>query len=730
MNEKKEINSSREKMYEKSSGLNAGIINRDGNESNLSNTDSPRTSGRSDDAVRRDSRRYNQQNSNYGSSSNSTDTSDKRRVQESDAAAVRALKERHKVKAKKEKHLVLRMWFSTLISKFFMDRGTIPDNIGNNVLVTNNVYTTKRYITALILVQEFSEATPMCWTSDIVKYVKDQAEGVVVDITMKGMRHYPDLTPTGVGSREKSWKSTLDNPQMPEEYVRRSARCLYSLDVARTGVYLYKYRVYIKVKAKDGAKLRKGIQACQTYLSQIGAKHKRIQSNLDEHLAYITLMSDKKPEHLKDVAPCIFSIQTLAESMPSTQGANDNEGVLMGYDNESGYPYFVDYKSTANAKNVMIEAGSGWGKTFIAGYWLYPFFANGFNLAIMDIKGNEFSALTEALHGITLSMRPTSTFYINTFRWNPNEVFNGDPVTYANEQFRRSKERMMLMADLEGTEESQCEALLEEFLRYVYVSYGAIVDNTNTWSRTKDLNPYVVFDLFERYLSNEIRAKYGTVATKTLERLRIYMSRSGSKAHIHRDELEYLKVLDTPCLTFDFGILESSQASSDRIMFRLHVLDMMTINDEYVSHKKRNKQWTVKLLEESQIVDDWLTRVYTREITLRRAQNQVTILLGNSVAALAANPLSRPMLENINIFCLGSLNKSSRNYMIEEFGLTQHETDILEQIQTNPAMARKFLLVNRMQAESTTAILEARVPEEVSQSNLFRVVDTEESNAK
>ena len=640
------------------------------------------------------------------------------------------LNKRHKEKAEKEKFLRWRMWFSTLLSKFFMDRGTIPDNIGNNVLVTNNIYTTKNHLTALILVTEMSEVTPMCWTSDIVKQVKDQAEGVVIDITLKGQKYYPDITPTGIGSREKSWRGTLDNPQMPEEYVRRSARCLYSLDVARSGVDLFKYRVYIKVRAKDGAKLRKGIQAVQVYLSSIGAKFKRIQSNLDEHLAYVTMMSDKKPEHLKDVPPVIFSLQTLAESLPSIQGANDESGVLMGYDNESGYPYFIDFKSTANAKNIMIEAGSGWGKTFMASYWLYPFFANGFNLAIMDIKGNEFNGITQALNGITISMRNTSTYYINTFKWSPNEVFDGDYLTYANERFRRSKERMLLMCDLEGAEESQAEALLEEFLKYVYVRVGAIVANPNTWNRTNDLNPYVIFDLFNNYLSNEIKAKYGQVAAKVLERLRIYMCRTGSKAHIHRDALEYKQVLDTHCLTFDFGILEASAASYDRIMFRLRVLDMTAINDEYVSYKKRNKQWTVKLLEESQIVDDWLTRVYTREITLRRSQNQVTILLGNSVAALADNPISRPMLENINIFCLGSLNKSSRRYLIEEFGLKTSEVDILEEIQTNAAMARRFLLVNRMEAESTTAVLEAKVPEEVSQSKLFRVVDTEDSNAK
>ena len=616
------------------------------------------------------------------------------------------------------------MWFSTILSKFFTDRGSIPDNIGNNVLITNNVYTTKNHITALILVTEMSEATPICWMSDIVKHVKDQADGVTLDITLKGQKHYPDITPTGIGSREKSWRATLDNPAMPEEYVRRSARCLYSLDVARSGADLYKFRVYIKIRAKDGARLRKGVTATSIYLTSIGAKFKRIQSNMDEHVSYVTMMSDKKPEHLKDVPPVIFSMQTIAESLPSIQGANDESGVLMGYDNESGYPYFIDFKSTAKAKNIMIEAGSGWGKTFMAEYWLYPFYANKFNLAIMDIKGNEFSALTKSLNGITLSMRNTSTYYVNTFRWSTSEVFDGDYLTYANERFRMSKERMLMMIDLEGSEESQAEALLEEFLQYVYASLGCVANNPNTWRRSEVLNPYKVFDMFEKYLSNEIKNKYGATSVKMLERLRIYMSSTGSKSHIHRNALNYLDVLDTSCLTFDFGILEGS-TNNDKVMFRLHVADMITINDEYVSHKKRNKEWTVKVLEESQIVDDWLTKVYTREMTLRRSQNQVTILLGNSVAALAANPLSRPMIENINILCLGSLSLSSRKYLIEEFGLKNSEIEILEEIQTNAAMAQRFLLVNRMQPESTTAVLEARVPEEVSQSTLFRVVDTE-----
>lgn len=663
----------------------------------------------------------NAETSKTGARNKQTVPSEQGSLEESNIAE--KLKAEQKVRRKRERFVVPRMWLSTFISKFFTDRGSIPDNIGNNVLITNNLYITKNHLTAILHVIEMSEATPICWTSELVKYVKDQTSGVVVDITIKGQKYHPDITPSTINSRERTWHQTLDNPFMPESYVRRAARCLYTLDVVRTGVHLYKQRIYVLVRAKDGAALKQGINAASIYLASIGAKFKRLSSNVEEHLYYMTLMCNKKPAHLKDVAPVIFSTQTFAESLPVIQGANDEDGVLLGYDTISGYPYFVDFKSTAAAKNIMIEALSGWGKSFMASYWLYPFYANGFNLAIMDVKGNEFTALTQALHGVLLSMRPTSTRYINTYRWYVTEVFDGDYQSYANERFRMSKERILCICDLPEKESSQAESLLEEFLQYVYRRVGAEAANINTWDRTRVLNPYVIYEYFTRYVSNEIRAKYHGIVEKMLERMYIYMSPRGSKSHIFRDEYSYLDVLDSRCLTFDFGILEAS-SNNDMVLFHLHVMDMIAINDEYVSHKKRKGEWTVKLLEESQIVDDWLTKVYTREMTLRRAQNQCTVLLGNSVAALADNPLSKPIIENINILCLGSLNLSSRRFLKEEFGLKPNQIEKLEDIQTNPDMQRRFLLINRMEPNATTAILEANVTEEVAQSSLFKVVDT------
>ena len=120
------------------------------------------------------------------------------KVNSAERDLAKSLREQAKDQKKKERFIRSRMWISLIISRIFQDRGTIPDNIGNNVLITNNVYITKNNLTAIIHVKEMSETTPISWTSDLVKYVKDTNTGVTVDITMKGQRYYPDITPGNI----------------------------------------------------------------------------------------------------------------------------------------------------------------------------------------------------------------------------------------------------------------------------------------------------------------------------------------------------------------------------------------------------------------------------------------------------------------------------------------------------------------------------------------------------
>lgn len=643
--------------------------------------------------------------------------------QPNNAQLAKKMKQQAKQRNQKERFIKLRMWSSTLIAAFFRDRGTIPPNIGNNILIGNNQYVTKDALSAMILVVEMSADTPVAWMGDIVETVKSRVPDVAVDVTIKLRHHEYDVNGTDMKGRVTQWERSLDNPAVSENDQQRAARLLYTYEVAKSGEAMYKGQTYVILRAPNGASLTRGLDAASQYLSSIGAAHKLIKSDVKHHMDLALIMSDDRSGNHSDIQAQVYSQETIAESLPITQGMNDTSGTFMGIDRKMLGPYFINFRATAKAKNIMCFAGSGYGKTFLVQNWFLDMHADHYNMCIMDIKGTEFIAFTKAAGGMVLSMRPTSTFYVNTFRFDKEEAGN-DPRLYFEERFNLSKETMMLLANLPDDMVPQGEALIEEFLQSMYLEMGVSGDNPNTWYRTDILNPYGVFDYFQAFCSYEIKKKYGEVCSRMLTRLSIYMSRTGSNSHMFRDAFNYKDILDTKVLTFDFGMLGTGE-NADQAMFKVRVLYMSLLNDQYVAYKYSKGEWTGKVLEESGIAADYLLKLYAKDFMLRRAQNQVTILLGNSISSLASNPNAKGILENANILVLGNLNKSSREYLTEEFGLDK-ECEELEALASNPDWANTFLMVNRMEKDATTAMLKAYVPEHVVKGRLFKVVNTEE----
>jgi hypothetical protein len=634
----------------------------------------------------------------------------------------KTLKTIAKSRKKKEKWIRTRMWFSTFISMLYNDRGIIPPNIGNNILVLNNMYITKNSMSAFILIKEFSDDTPKFFTSDMLYYVKDKVNNVTIDVTFKNKKHYIDTSSSGMKSRVETWERTLDNPYSPEYLAKRAARCLYTRDIIKSGKQIFKTRTYITIRADNGKDLSRAINEVSSYLGDIGASYYVVKSDMREHLQYASLVSDKMNKQVKDVPYSIMTFETLAESLPSLQGGNDTDGTFMGIDKRSMSPYYISFRLSANAKNIYICSRSGFGKTFLAQNWLIDMYTDDYNLCIMDIKG-ELGKFTAACHGITMSMRPESGFYMNTFAWKKDEIRNLDPIAYCNKMLGLSKRQIMIISDLKEEYASQGEALVEEFFQYLYTMKGALADNINTWYRTESLDPFTVYEEFDKYLSVEVLSKYENVATKMKDRCAIFWSRTGSNRHMFTEPYSYKDIYDTKVLTFDFGLIDNT-SKPNPIVFKLKVLYMEMLNDEFVSYKKSRGEWTVKMLEESQIVDNYITEIYTREITLSRARNQINILLGNSSSSLADNPKAKAMLENINILVLGVLYDTSINYFVKEFSLTEDDEDTLNKITSDPDYENTFLMVNKMQKDATKPLLHVYVPDRVRDGKLFKVVDT------
>ena len=145
--------------------------------------------------------------------------------------------------------------------------------------------------------------------------------------------------------------------------------------------------------------------------------------------------------------------------------------------------------------------------------------------------------------------------------------------------------------------------------------------------------------------------------------------------------------------------------------FQLKFQYMRIINDEYVTYNYNHGYNTFKVLEEAQVVNDSVLEAYAKEYTLRRAQNQTTILIGNSIMALSHNKVAQPIIENTTGLLLGKLNKVTLKEVIETFDL-QGKADILLRMSHSNEYLRHFVFINSMETKPLVPIL--KVPYDTS----------------
>jgi hypothetical protein len=217
-----------------------------------------------------------------------------------------------------------------------------------------------------------------------------------------------------------------------------------------------------------------------------------------------------------------------------------------------------------------------------------------------------------------------------------------------------------------------------------------------------------VFDRFEKYLTPQKRAQYNIHKT-VIGTLRMFMSATGSKSYVFKREFDYAKILHSDTLAFDFGILGDATISDiDEDLFRLKFLYMSKLNGEFTTRKYAEGKRTFKILEESQVVSDEIMKMYVQEYTLRRSQNQDTLLLGNSVQALQNSEIAKPLIENTRGLFVGELTLDARKVVIEQFGL-KHLEDHIKIPGSSNRYKNCFVFINNMQNKNLYPIIQVEV---------------------
>lgn len=614
---------------------------------------------------------------------------------------------------KKEHFRWAKMWINYLLSMTMKDRGKIPDNIGDRILITNNVYITKLYMTTIVHIIELGPECPETLLQCLNDLLRDRGNRAVLDMTFKNSKYEYDPKNSGLQSRIHQWERIVDS--VPGFYSNRakerSARCLYTVEVAQSGKILKNSRTYLSIRAKDIHTLNNAEKIIYDGLTAMGCTYLPAYGNIKQKLEYISLIGNHGSD-LKGVAPVMTSNQVLSQIIPNCGSFNDKTGYYAGINILNGAPFFIDMASITSARNMYVVAPSGVGKTVLAVNMAQSAYENGSACCFMDIKGNEYTSFVQATGGYTISLRPTSIEYINSWVMHKEDTTEEMAEAYFKSRLSFSKQQIIIISGIREREQLiEFEELLDEFHEALYISLGVDATNMNSWQATEVLNPYEVFDRFDAYLTPQKRQQYN-LNKSLIGTIRMYMSATGSKSYIFKQEFDYARILKADTISFDFGLLGSNSISDvDEDLFRLKFLYMNKLNGDFVTRKYAEGRRTFCVLEESQIVSDSIMEMYIQAWTLRRSQMQDTMLLGNSVQAIQNNKFATPIIENTRALFVGDLTFDARKVVMEQFGL-QH----LEQYIKIPGSSNRFkncfLLVNNMQDKSLTPIIKVVIDPE------------------
>lgn len=658
--------------------------------------------------------------------SNKSTVKDKIKLQKEANKSAKSNVQKNLSKAKNKKRSSVRfervhMWFYYLAAMITKDIGAIPDNIGNRILISSNMYTTKLWLNSIIQITELGMKTPITTFQLLNDYLREKGCSAIVDVTIK--RQLMNLSPkdSGLESRKRTWSLQLDKDFILDKQKEMAARCIYTTEQLEKGVKLYYTRIFLTLRAKTGTELMLAERLVGEWIASIGGSYLPITATVKHTLEYISIISDKTSREVKDIKAVITSNLTLAQMMPNTSAFNGEKGVYMGVNILNNTHFNLDFEKITVARNLYLIAPSGVGKTVLAiGFVCSCLEKSNWRVFINDIKGNEWMSICKSVGGLALSLTPLSKQYINSFKMNHDHVDHEHAEEYFTDNFNLSKETMITLTGADDADViNEMDQLIEQFLNTVYNGLGVLPNNKNTWHNTADLDPYEVYDLFVDYMTPTMIKKYPLAGERMINTLKKTMSREGSKSFIFKEEFNMYDVFMSKCVVANFGMLRYSQISEvDKPIFKLKFAYAQRIKASYVQYNYNNKFETLVIDEESQIVPPETMHTYIEDFTLRRAQRQTTFLLGNSIQALLDNSISKPLIENVRGILIGTLPREAREQVIHQFDL-EDKRDLLMKVGSSAEFANSFLFVNNMESNPVVPILKLILDEEKAKSHKY-----------
>ncbi|HFL3696583.1 TPA: hypothetical protein ACG3QY_001693 [Clostridioides difficile] len=395
-----------------------------------------------------------------------------------------------------------------------------------------------------------------------------------------------------------------------QKYIEESLNYLSIADKQR-GRGIMKSSILMIVSGPRGSLFDYNIKKMEQCTKNLGIKTKRILYEIPDFLKYFSPFSHLYLKSIKDYIPAqIITDEIVSRYSTYEQGTLGEEGICFGIDINSKFPVFKKVKpETVSAENWLITSETGWGKSLIVKALLIQLLGAGFKATIMDIEGNEYIPMANFLSHNSkveiLNMGDGTGKYFESMEIAPKTGIKDidEKAKTLSLDFTRAKFRALLGKEFE--KDTWISVVLEDAIELVYSEAG-VTDEESTWSNSKDLSIFDVYNKFKSLSSHNETHSYRTnpdyknAVKKTIALTSRYFEKNGTMSHTFKEKVNIDSLMFADLIICSFGMEGKSQHAVDKTQLTLMQIEASILSHLRSIYSKAQGCFNVKLWEEVQ----------------------------------------------------------------------------------------------------------------------------------
>lgn len=497
-------------------------------------------------------------------------------------------------------------------------------------------------------------------------------------------------------AQDKTLEDELYNDKYSEGVQRKVNSFLAIKEAKETGASFYKTVFILELCASSNDALNKAETVLKTFLNDedVRIKTKDVFIQTNEYNKAFTPMNANKTTLLNQMytGDVVSDDNIVSLTVPTHGVVGDKVGVYHGIDIQSRNVVAIDFTKVKDARNVLITAQAGQGKSNYAKmlYTFYSAMKDQYSVIIIDYEGIDYVNLGNVTGAKQVSFSGSSGSYVNTMVI--GDITGDDDIDASlwTEAIEATERVFNLLTDPENGMSPNEKMLFNTALMEVYEDFGVYEKDPTTWKNSRGTTFYNIYAKLEKMIDrNDIRSKVrDEEISNFVNSLMQFFASNGMHKHWFKRPVSVQELKDSQNIIFNFGMAGTSEGNINTTSLALRQLFVGYLVNMLASKNRVEGIFTVVFFEEMQ---RYLEQQYSSEIVAGVASGGrklgiIAYYITNSPKALITNygedaritKHISTLLSNIKTHIIGALQSEDMLDLIVRFDLQPVAKELMD----------------------------------------------------